>query len=540
MNPSTPPPDVTPSPGSAAGPRAPSPTSSDPDPTARLRRSVYSLFIVVAAGAMLGRILAVNAVDRVELERYRIERAVDTKREALAKLGLKGPELQEALDYEETRIRNALQLQRPFLSGNDRSRWCTVRALVEDKFRVEGAPYAIDKLIDEPLWDTIDMVRAPNGHYYSSKPPLLPTLMAGPYWLIHRLTGATLGTHPYEIGRAFLIVLNVIPLVVYFFLLAGLAERLATSDWARLAMMATASLGTFLNTFATVLNNHLFGAVCAGAVLYFLVRIWFEGQRRPWVFFLTGLLAAFMVANELPSLAFAAPVALFLLYKAPRPTLFWFAPGALLVAAGFFGTNWIAFQTLKPAYAHRTGPGNWYDYTYQRNGKTYESYWKNPKSVDQGEPSVAVYVNQCLVGHHGIFSLTPMWLLSLVGGLIWLCGPTRKPPDACPVPASPPVRLLALALLAVSLVCLTFYLFLQPLENRNYGGMCSGLRWVFWLAPLWLVLMLPALDRMAQRACLRLVALILLAASVLSAVYPIWNPWTHPWLYNFMYYLDWI
>ena len=31
-------------------------------------------------------------------------------------------------------------LQRPFLSANDRSRWCTVRALVEDDMRVEGAP----------------------------------------------------------------------------------------------------------------------------------------------------------------------------------------------------------------------------------------------------------------------------------------------------------------------------------------------------------------------------------------------------------------
>ena len=30
--------------------------------------------------------------------------------------------------------------RRPFLSANDRSRWCTVRALVEDDMRVAGVP----------------------------------------------------------------------------------------------------------------------------------------------------------------------------------------------------------------------------------------------------------------------------------------------------------------------------------------------------------------------------------------------------------------
>ena len=58
------------------------------------------------------------------------------------------------------------------------------------------------------------------GHLYSSKPPLLATLMAGVYWPIYRLSGATLGTHPYEIGRAMLVLFNLVPLLVYFLLLA--------------------------------------------------------------------------------------------------------------------------------------------------------------------------------------------------------------------------------------------------------------------------------------------------------------------------------
>ena len=87
------------------------------------------------------------------------------------------------------------------MSANDRSRWCTVRSLVEH------GTYAIDEITAEPGWDTIDMVKH-DGHLYSSKPTLLATLMAGEYWVIHRLTGATLGTHPYEIGRFMLVTIN--------------------------------------------------------------------------------------------------------------------------------------------------------------------------------------------------------------------------------------------------------------------------------------------------------------------------------------------
>ena len=152
--------------------------------------------------------------------------------------------------------------QRPFLSANDRSRWATVRALVEDDMRVPGAPYAIDRVVRQPNWDTIDMVKH-DGHFYSSKPPLWPTLIAGEYWLIHRATGMTLGDHPYAIGRFMLVTLNVLPMIVYFLLLAALVERFGGSDWGRVFVMAAAVFGTFLTTFAVVLNNHLPGAVCA-------------------------------------------------------------------------------------------------------------------------------------------------------------------------------------------------------------------------------------------------------------------------------------
>jgi len=217
-----------------------------------------------------------------------------------------------------------------------------------------------------------------------------------------------------------------------------------------------------------------------------------------------------------------------LLWKAPRRTLLAYLPAAALVAAGFFTTNWIAHHSLKPPYMHRSEGDNWYDYTYQINGRTYESYWNNPVGVDRGEPSPYVYAMHVLVGHHGIFSLTPVWLLSVAGAAIW----TWKG-------AQQRRRELALLICAVSLVCLGFYL-TRPLMYRNYGGMTSGLRWMFWFAPMWLLLLLPAADKMSARWWARGIALLLLLISALSAAYPTWNPWTHPWLVNYLQYLGWM
>jgi len=515
------------------------------DPRAPLRRSVYLLLIVLSAGVMLGRILAVDSVDKLALQRYRIDKIpseLERKERDFRKQGLRGEELNEELDQIEEDLWSRARLRRPFLSANDRSRWCAVRALVEEDLRVEEetrvgnivyvqtVPYAIDNVIAEPGWDTIDMVKH-DGHLYSSKPPLLPTLMAAEYWLIYHTTGLTLGTHPYAVGRFMLVTVNVIPLVICFLLLARLVERFGTTDWGRLFVMGAATFGTFLGTFAVVVNNHLPAAAAAMITLYAVVRIWCDGRRELRYFAVAGLFGAFTAANELPALALLAPVFLALVWKAPRPTLLGFLPAALVVTAGFFGTNWIAHQSLRPPYMHRseTDPAdNWYQYSYQRNGREIQSYWQDRTGLDRGQPSRLVYAVHVLVGHHGIFSLTPIWVLSAVGLGLWL----RQKDDR---------RLweLAVFITAVSLVCLVFYL-TRPQDDRNYGGMTSGFRWMFWFAPLWLVAMLPALDRMAGRRWMRAVALALLALSVLSASYPTWNPWTHPWLLDGLHYLGWI
>ncbi len=463
--------------------------------SARLRWGIYLVLIALATGNMAGRLLAVNSVDKVALEKAR-----------------RGKEI----------------LQRPFLSANDRSRWMTIRALVEH------GTYEIDAIFGQPTWDSIDVVKHSGRdgklHFYSSKPPLLATLLAGEYWLIHRISGWTLGEQPYEVGRLMLLMVNVLPLVLMYSLLAKLVERFGTTDWGRIFVMAVATLGTLLTTFAVVLNNHVVAAVSAAIALYALVRIYCDGERQLRYFALAGLAAAFTAADELPALAFLAAIGVMLVWRNPRESFLAFAPSVLVVVAAFFLTNYLAHDSLRPPYMHRsaTDPNdNWYAYEYSVNGEMRNSYWLDRQGIDRGEPSKWNYAFHVLVGHHGILSLTPVWLLSAWGALLWLNSPDISRRD------------LAAMIATLTIICLVFYIGLRPQEDRNYGGMTSGFRWMFWFAPLWLVLMLPAADRLARSNTGMAAATVLLTWSVISVSYPTWNPWTQPWIYNWLQWCGW-
>ena len=83
-----------------------------------------------------------------------------------------------------------------------------------------------------------------------------------------------------------------------------------------------------------------------------------------------------------------------------------------------------------------------------------------------------MYAFHALIGHHGIFSLTPIWFITVCG--LWK---SRRWQEGR-------FRSLAALIAITSVVCLVFYIVLRPIEDRNYGGMTSGFRWVFWFAPL--------------------------------------------------------
>jgi hypothetical protein len=70
--------------------------------------------------------------------------------------------------------------------------------------------------------------------------------------------------------------------------------------------------------------------------------------------------------------------------------------------------------------------------------------------------------------------------------------------------------------------------------------MTGGFRWVFWFAPMWLLVAIPAADVLGRFRAGRGLCCLLLALSVLSVTFLTWNPWQQPWLAVFMQYMGWV
>ena len=515
------------------------PPAADPHAT---RRLVHLLLITLAVGSAAGRVLSTQRV--FEPKMYFPPGTIDDPTSAKR---VWPPKFEPAM---------------PTFSSNDRSRWATVRALVDDGTYIVGhrdpalvgpeSKFGDTGIVFEPGWGTVDKVLDPEKLvFYSSKPPLLSTMVAGEYWALKKSFGWTLKDRPHEVVRTVLMTINVLPLAVYLWLLARLLDRHGASDWASFFLVGTAAFGTLVTPFLITLNNHTIGTFSVLIALYAALRIW-AGEDRAALHVLAGFCAGFAVTNELPAAAFATGLFVMLCWRSPRKTILWFVPAAVLPVVALMFTNYLAM-------------GSWFDLAYSKfGGPWYEyegSHWLNVKkppprhSIDWADnfEGKGMYALNLLVGHRGIFSLTPVFVLSLVGLGVGMCrssfsrqrlrrarisrsvGTLARLNDGESCPRHCPRMLFAFTLL-VSLIVVGYYI----VKTVNYGGMSSGPRWLMWLTPLWLVTALPTAEWLGGARWGRVVALVLLGLSVLSASYPAWNPWTHPWIYNFFDAQGWV
>jgi hypothetical protein len=88
----------------------------------------------------------------------------------------------------------------------------------------------------------------------------------------------------------------------------------------------------------------------------------------------------------------------------------------------------------------------------------------------------------------------------------------------------------------LTIVLMAFYTW-NP-KARNYGGSTQGLRWLFWLIPLWLLMLPNGIESGETRAWVRWLAMVALAFSIISVGYAIRNPWSHPWILDALEHLD--
>lgn len=490
-----------------------------------LPRSVSALLIAVAVGTAVGHVFTVERVYEPNLTRAAGE---------------------ESSPYPTWPAKRPLPT--PLLRSNDRSRWCTIRALVDEGTYVIGRrdpsqatkdnPYGDSGIVFEDGWFSVDKVLRPDTQeFYSSKPPLLPTILAGEYWVLKHAFGWTLaGDAPsrWWVVRVILLTVNVLPLAIYLLLLDRLAGRLGATDWGRLFVVVTACFGTFVTSFMGALNNHTLATCCLVFALAPALRAAFGRPEddRGWRYAVAGFFAAFTACSDLPAAAFLAALLGLLMLRSPRKTLLWFVPAAAVPVAAFLLCNYVAIGLIQPAYSELGSP--WYKYPGSNFNPDAPEALRRGVDWAREKESAATYVYHSVLGHHGILSLSPVWLLSASGLVLWLFpGAAAAPPDRAagwlPGPLRDERRVLAILTLLVSAVVIAFYLVLAP---RNYGGWTLGPRWLMWLTPLWLLVLLPMADRMSSSRTGRFVAAVLLGFSVLSAVVPAGSPWHHPWIYT--------
>lgn len=544
----------------------------------------------------------------------------------------------------------------PFLSANDRSRWAAIAALTQEgRWEIDSVVEILDSKGKSKLWNTIDMVRHQGAdgqeHSYSSKPPLLTLMLAAVTKPVMMATyawrGKTLTEDPFLVCRIVLILVNLIPLALWWCWLHRWLESHVPRPWTRHVVLSLAIWGTFLTTFVVTLNNHLHGAIFFSislALAWQILRAAQTQMRAPWNTWLSlGIAAALCVACELPAMAWAAAIGAIVFLADPKRMLIGFGIGSASIATAFLLTNLWAHGDWRPPYSHRglgekigqveldlsslqaaidrkdelkaikelpeqnqwieligkqlgdsklsitsgakviparldgvfqvfdettsqrvalatqkppaanpKADGSWNIYAWDDWYDYPKSYWLpgNKKGVDLGEPDRWAYLLHFTIGHHGLLSLTPIWLWSILGGLIWLAKGKKaldnSPDYRCESMETNQLQGLkrwvlsehgiAAAMMLVTLACAIFYT-TRDIEDRNYGGVSSGFRWLFWMIPGWIWLAIPAIDRSASKPFWRGLVYLAIALGIIAAVIPWANPWSHPWPYRILIWL---
>ncbi len=406
-------------------------------------------------------------------------------------------------------------------SANDRSRWCTIWSI-----SARGT-YQIDEIIQSPGWDSIDKVRH-EDHFYSTKPPLYPTLLAGLYRGIHQITGWSLLTETEAVSRLILLLVNLIPFWIALFVFWKLLLLYEFPVEVRVIMIAMLAFATPFLPFLTVLNNHTIAVVTLIFAIYPAVRIQkacanqevLSNSKRALLYVTAGFFAAFTCCNELPAGLFGIAIFLVLCKGDCKRTWVWFVPAALVPLIAFFVTNIIVTGGWKPFYLYYGTE----KYVYEHLG--IPSYWAEPRGVDRARDTVTQYLFHCLIGHHGIFSLTPIFLLAIPGFVQGLRSKISWQ------------RIWHLIGLILTLAILAFYW--KRTENYNYGGVSVALRWTLWLTPFWMLAIAEAIRCCSLRKWMAIFLLVLTLPSMYSAWGP-WNtPWQQPWLFDVMSAQGWI
>ncbi|MBN1944685.1 MAG: hypothetical protein JW797_03370 [Bradymonadales bacterium] len=378
------------------------------------------------------------------------------------------------------------------VEGNPASRLASIEALVDHgRWRIDDSVF---------LYVTVDKVQMEDG-FYSSKPPLMAAAGAVCYQALSSLTGLSFEHNQRLVVALLRIAMQVLPFLCGLVLAGRFSAARLQQERVWLWGFLSLAMGTFLFGYSATINNHTLASLLVLASLIGTLRLGEERSAGWWLYLGTGLVTCGAVVLDFGAALFALGAAIYLVVRVRRPVCLWFFLGAALPALVHFHLTYRLTGSLLPFY----GQDGLYDYP--------GSYWNRPRDFDALTEPGWVYAFHTLVGHHGLFSMTPLFCWSIPGIVTLMKSPTRKGEGWL-------IGTVCTATVAV-------YILLGP---RNYGGTAMGMRWLFVLVPLLWYSALVHADRTVLSPRLWTLFKVSVGLGMVHALAALTGPWAvSPW-----------
>ncbi len=376
----------------------------------------------------------------------------------------------------------------------------------------------VERLVDAGTWAhasptdstsfplSIDRIKIGDS-FYSSKPPLYPLIMAGEVFIIKKITGMAFFPHK----KTYIRILTLLNQVSLYTLMLIRALRwliqLDVSVWTRRFMLFILSFGVLSYGASVTIHNHPISAALIFIGFYLVWEIILGHKTSISSYLLTGLIAGFVFSNELTAGLFSVLMIVPLMYLNPKMGIISLLAALIPVVT----SAWLFFHisgSILPFYLN----SEFYHYP--------GSYWNNPVGMDSLQEPKWYYFFHCFLGHHGLFSMSPILLLPIPGFLSGLKS-----------------KIYPLPILFWATISGTFSIILYVIfRTQNYGGDVIGLRWFFPFLPIFAFMAFPFIEKLSVRKAGKILCVILLLLSLPSNLESMWKEvsvkgfWEHLWI----------
>ena len=376
-------------------------------------------------------------------------------------------------------------------SAHEFSRLGTVDSLVE------RWTYQLDESI---FIGTLDKVYR-DGHFYSHQPPLLSTLEAPIYWVLHA-PGMRFNNRTRELTVfLFSMMTNGLALALTVVVFSRLLALASVPAPARGVYAFVLPFGTWLLPYGVVVNNHGVSGLLVAVMAYVLLSLAWHGvtvARCGWLGAVLGLLSDIEL---LPLVSFVPTAIAYLWSRRDLSRADWRA------FAVWLAVPLVAHGVINVAITGDVIPAGFHHELFRYPGSVFDDSSLSGSVKHTTLAGLSTYAWQSLFAGKGYFTFAPVLGLGLIVGVVgWRWWARARG-----------VQLVLLGGTAASLAA-------SLLMTNNFGGEAVGFRHATYLAPAMLTLLLPALT--GRRSVANAVVVVAAASAIAMLLFAVRAPWS--------------